>query len=126
MFHMLEKMSGKDLRARIGSRIEKLTEEAFQLIRWTFIVGFARYLADSYPQRIFDLLYWGLASLLFAYLVSRFLLRSEVPIMPNPRQRWQRILQTLFNMMICILAFALALWAIGQLTGEISQYRAAV
>ncbi len=124
MLNMLEKMSDKDLRARIGARIETLTEEAFQLIRWAFIVGFARYLSDSFPQRIFDLLYWGLASLLFAYLVSRFLLRPELRVMPNPGKRWQRILQSIFNLMICILAFALALWGIGQLTGAISQYRA--
>jgi predicted cobalt transporter CbtA len=126
MLNMIEKMSDKEWRARIGSRIEALTAEAFQVIRWAIIVGFARYLSDTFPSLVLDLLYWGLASLLFAYLVSRFLLRPEVPIMPNPRQRWQRILQTMVNLVICILAFALALWAIGQLTETISQYRASV
>ncbi len=126
MLHLLETMSDKDLRARIGSRIEKLTAEAFQIIRWAIIVGFARYLSDAFPALILDLLYWGLAGLLFAYLASRFLLRPEVRIIPNPKVRWQRLLQTIVNLMICFLIFALALWAIGQLTEAISQYRSSV
>jgi len=126
MLHMFDMISDKELRARIGGRIETLTSEAFQIIRWSLIVGFARYLSDSFQALIFTLLYWGLASLLFAYLVSRFLLRPEVRIVPNPKLRWQRVLQSLVNMMICGLIFALALWAIGQLTAAISQYRASI
>lgn len=123
MLHLLETMANKKARARIGARIEILTDESFQLIRWTLIVGFARYLSEAFPQRIFDLLYWGLAGLLFAYLVSRFLLRPEIRIIPNPAKRWQRLLQTLANMMICIVVFALVLWGLGQLTGAIADYR---
>ncbi len=126
MLHLLETMANKKTRARIGARIEILTDESFQLIRWTLIVGFARYLSDAFPQRIFDLLYWGLTGLLFAYLVSRFLLRPEIRLVPNPKQRWQRLLQTLANMMLCVLIFALVLWGVGQLTAAIADYRSAM
>lgn len=126
MLHLLETMADKTTRARIGARIETLTEESFQFIRWTLIVGFARYLSDAFPQRIFDLLYWGLAGLLFAYLVSRFLLRPEIRFVPNPKRHWQRLLQTLANMMLCVLIFALMLWGVGQLTAAIADYRSAM
>ncbi|WP_300547755.1 hypothetical protein [Roseovarius sp.] len=123
MTRIIDKRTDQPWRYRMGRRFEAFTDEVFQVIRWILLVGLASYLAQSYDPLIFDLTYWFLATLLFAYLASRFLLRPEIPFLANPTTRGQRLLQSALNFMICVMIFALVLWGVSALTEAIADYR---
>ncbi|PWE33318.1 hypothetical protein DDZ14_05930 [Maritimibacter sp. 55A14] len=124
MLRWLDLMTDQDRRARLGRFIEELTDEVFQVIRWVIVVGFVRFLADSYGAPVLEALYWALAALLFAYLAARFLLRPELRVVPNPARRWQRLLQSLVNLVVCVLAFLAVLWLVETLSQIVAQQRA--
>ncbi|MDT8327757.1 MAG: hypothetical protein RQ750_10290 [Roseovarius sp.] len=121
----MTRITDKSWRYAMGRRFEAFTDEVFQVIRWILLVGFASYLAQTHDPLIFDVTYWFLAALLFAYLASRFLLRPEIPFLANPATRGQRLLQTALNFMVCVVIFALVLWGVGTLTHAIAEYRRA-
>lgn len=126
MSNILHRLSDPNQRHKMGRRFEAFTDEVFQVIRWILLVGLASYLAQTYDPLIFDVTYWCLAALLFAYLASRFLLRPEIPFFANPTTRAQRRLQTLLNFMVCVVIFALVLWGVSALTEAIADYRRAL
>lgn len=108
----------------MGRRFEAFTNETFQVIRWVLIVGFAQYMAQRSPLPIFQITYWALAGLLFAYLASRFLLRPEIRMFAEPKRRWQRMVQSAVNFVVCVVVFALVLWAVTRMTEAFGTYRA--
>ncbi|WP_101067414.1 hypothetical protein [Roseovarius salinarum] len=123
MVHWLERLSEESFRTQLGQRVEALTDEAFNVLRWTVLVGFARYVAQQASSIWFEVIYWVLAGLLFGYLASRFLLRPEVPIFAHRDARWKRITQTLVNYALCMAAFMAVIWALDRLVEAIAQYR---
>lgn len=112
-------------RAALGRRIETLTEEVFQVLRWSIMVGLARFMSISTPGALFTLVHWGLAGLLFAYLVSRFLLRPELRLFGPDASRAQRLAQSVVNLAFCVLAFAAVLWAVNALADAASAMQGA-
>ncbi|MGF6859870.1 hypothetical protein ABIE69_000425 [Rhodobacteraceae bacterium MBR-64] len=111
-------------RATLGGRIATLTEEAFQVLRWSVMVGFARYMAISFSGLLYDAVYWFFAGLLFAYLASRFLLSPEIRIFSGQISRTRRLVQTAFNFMVCVLAFVVVLWVLNALVDGFTTLRA--
>lgn len=116
----IARLADPGARAALGRRIETLTEEVFQVLRWSLMVGLARFLAQAFPDPMFRVIYWGLAALLFAYLVSRFLLRPEIRLFGPDASHAQRLIQTAFNILICLLAFVAVLWAVNTLSDAAS------
>ncbi|SEL83400.1 hypothetical protein SAMN05443999_108156 [Roseovarius azorensis] len=123
MSHLTEKLADQTWRHSMGRRFEAMTDEIFQVIRWILLVGFANYLAKTHGTLTFSLTYWMLAALLFGYIASRFLLRPEVPFLGNPTARLPRLIQSALNFLLCVVVFALTLWAVGALTQAIADYR---
>lgn len=121
----LTRLGDQEARSALGRRIEALTEEVFQILRWSIMVGLARFLSISFPGPLFAALHWGLAGLLFAYLVSRFLLRPEIRLFGPEASRMQRIAQTALNLAICVLAFVAVLWAVNTLADAASALQGA-
>lgn len=111
----IERLGNQDARAALGRRVEGLTEEVFQVLRWSIMVGLARFISISFPGTLFTAVHWVLAGLLFAYLVSRFLLRPEIQVFGPDAGRALRLLQTLLNLALCVLAFIAVLWAVNAL-----------
>lgn len=126
MANWFDSLRDEQTRTRIGHRFEALADEVFQVFRWILLVGFAAYVADSYPNPVLDAIHWGLAGLLFAALASRLLLRPEIRLVPNPGKLWQARLQTLLNMVICAAIFLLVMWGVQQMTDAAAKYRAIV
>ncbi|KGB53586.1 hypothetical protein FG91_02575 [Sphingopyxis sp. LC81] len=125
MWERIARLTDQNVRGAIGLRFEAFVDEAFQLVRWSAIVGFAQFLATRYPIPLFNLLHWGLAILLFGYIASRFLLRPEVRLFADTAPRWQKIVQSAVNFLLCIVVFLALLWAIAAVTNGIAEYRLA-
>lgn len=123
MSHWIDTLADETARTAFGRRLEAVTYEVFNVLRWSFVVGFTRYLAVHAHALPYDLLHWTTSALLFVYLASRFLLRPEVPIFANRDRRWKRVLQTMVNLAICMVAFALVLWALNLLVDGFARYR---
>lgn len=119
----IDRLSDQGVRHRLGRQFEALADEVFNVVRWTAIVGFARFLATEYPDPVFLAIYWILAAFLFTYLASRFLLQPEIRLVPDPGKRWQRLLQGVLNLLICMGAFLVVLWTINMLVSAVAQYR---
>jgi hypothetical protein len=123
MWKRIERLTDQNVRHAIGLRFEAFVDEAFQVVRWSAIVGLAEFLSTRYPGLLFDLLYWVLGALLFGYLASRFLLRPEIRIFPEDATRWQRLVQSAVNFLLCVVVFLTLLWGIAAVTDGIAQYR---
>lgn len=119
----IETLSDETARAAFGRRLENVTDEAFNVLRWSIVVGFTRYLSVSAGALHYDLLHWTTSAMLFIYLASRFLLRPEVPIFATRDRRWKRALQTAVNLAICMAAFMLVMWGLTLLVDGIARYR---
>lgn len=119
----LARLSDPAARVALGRRITTLTEDAFQVLRWSVMVGFARFMANTFDNLLYAAFYWLFAGLLFAYLASRFLLSPEITIFAGEVSRAQRLLQTAFNLLICVLAFLVVLWAVNALVDGITTLR---
>lgn len=125
MSKLIDTVTDQAWRYRMGRRFEAFTNEVFQVVRWVLVVGFTDYIARASASPILDLVYWVLAAMLFAYLASRFLLRPEFRLMPDPSRRWQRLMQSALNFLLCVVVFAVVIWAVEQMSGSIANYRAA-
>jgi len=123
MWERIARLTDQNVRHAIGLRFEAFVDEAFQVVRWSAIVGLGQFLATRYPIPLFGLLYWGLAILLFGYVASRFLLRPEVRLFPDDAPRWQQLMQSAVNFLLCIVVFLALLWAIAAVTNGIAEYR---
>ncbi|ABF54387.1 hypothetical protein [Sphingopyxis alaskensis] len=123
MRETIAKLADQNVRRAIGLHFEAFVNDAFQVVRWSAMVGFAQFLAARYPKPLFSLLYWCLASLLFGYIASRFLLRPEIRIFPTGASRWQRFVQSAFNFLLCIVLFLGLLSAIAAVTNGIAEHR---
>lgn len=123
MLKLLARLTEQDVRAQIGRRVEALTNEVFQVLRWVVLLGFVQFLSHDAKSALFDLVYWGLAMLLFGYLASRFLLRDEIPLFRNPDRLWKRLLQSAVNFLICVVAFGLILRGVDQLAAAVAVFR---
>lgn len=123
MPHWFDRLTDQTVRHALGRRFEALTDEVFNVVRWTVIVGFARFLATEYPEPVFRAIYWVLAAFLFTYLASRFLLRPEIRLVPDRGKLWQRLLQSVLNLLICMGAFLVVLWGVDILITGVAQYR---
>ena len=121
---LIDIITDQNWRYRMGRRFENFTDEVFQIMRWVLVVGFTDYMARANTSPILDVVYWVLAGLLFAYLASRFLLRPEIQLMPDPDKRWQRLIQSGLNFFICVVVFIAVLWAVGEMSTSIAVYRA--
>lgn len=110
-------------RYALGRRFEALTDEAFTVLRWAFIVGFARFLSVTTGAVWAVAIHWTLSAMLLGYLASRFLLRPEIPVFGAADRRWKRLIQTAVNILICVGAFALVMWGLNLLVGGVAQYR---
>lgn len=119
----IERFTDQNVRHAAGLRFEAFVDEAFQVVRWSAIVGFARFLEIRYPGPLFAILYWVLAALLFGYLASRFLLRPEIRLFSADATRWQRLIQSVFNFLLCVVAFLAVLWGIAAVVGHLADYR---
>ncbi|MCZ0812933.1 MAG: hypothetical protein ACQEVT_09280 [Pseudomonadota bacterium] len=116
-------MSQPQQRYALGRRFEALTEESFTVLRWAFIVGFARFLSVTTGAFWAVAIHWTLSALLLGYLASRFLLRPEIPLFGATDRRWKRIVQTAANILICVVAFACVMWGLNMLADGVAQYR---
>ncbi|MDT8343023.1 MAG: hypothetical protein RQ752_01210 [Thermohalobaculum sp.] len=123
MWNLLDQLSDQNVRRRLGLRFEAMVEEVFQVVRWAIVVGFVEFLSIRYPGFGIRALYLVLAVLLFGYLASRFLLRPEIRLFADPVSRWQRLVQSAFNFVICIVVFVLVMWGISQMVHGLSVYR---
>ena len=123
MVSWVEKLSEEATRTAIGRQFEMVTEDAFNVLRWSVVVGFTRFLSLNTQSAWFDLAHWVTSALLFGYLASRFLLRPEVPIFVNPNRTWKRRLQTAANLVICMAAFMLVMLGLNHLVDGIAHYR---
>ena len=123
MFKLLDILTDQNWRYRMGQRFEAFTNEVFQVVRWVLVVGFADYISRANPSLILDVVYWALSALLFTYLASRFLLRPEIQLMPDPNKRWQRLVQSALNFILCVVVFGVVLWAVTQMSASIANYR---
>jgi len=119
----LHRLSDESFRSALGRRFEAISEEAFHVLRWCIMTGLARYLARTAPSVWFDAIHWGMSALLFGYLASRFLLRPEVPIFARTDRRWKRVVQTLVNYGLCMLAFLLVMMALNHLADGVARYQ---
>jgi len=123
MTRFVDLLSDEPTRTALGRRFEAATEEAFHVLRWTIVVGFARFLSLNAASVWFDVIHWATSGLLFGYLASRFLLRPEVPIFADRDRRWKRVVQTALNLVICMAAFVLVMTVVDRLVDGIAQYR---
>lgn len=123
MWDRIERLTDQNVRQTIGRRFEAFVDEAFQVVRWSAMVGLAQFLAIRHPGPLFGLLYWVLAILLFGYIASRFLLRPEIRIFPDDAPRWQRLVQSAVNFLLCVVVFLALLWGIAAVTDGIAEYR---
>ncbi|MGX1500781.1 Kef-type K+ transport system membrane component KefB [Labrenzia sp. MBR-25] len=123
IWNVLERLTEQEVREKIGEHFERFVEEAFQIVRWSIIVGFAQFLAIRYPGHIFEALYVFLAFLLFGYVASRFLLRPEIRIFPKNASRRQRIVQSAINFLLCVIAVIAVLWGIRAVVFGLTEYR---
>ena len=123
MSRWIDTLSDETARATFGQRLEAVTDEAFNVLRWAIVVGFTRYLSVNAGALEYDILHWTTSAMLFVYLASRFLLRPEVPIFADRDRRWKRILQTTVNLAICMAAFMLVMWGLNLLVDGIARYR---
>lgn len=125
MWNQIARLAEQEVRSAIGLRFEAFVDEAFQIMRWSGMVAVADYLARLYPNPWLRLLYWILATLLFGYIASRFLLRPEVRIFARGAPRWQRLVQSGVNFFLCVIVFSAVLWLIGAMTQTIADQRLA-
>lgn len=119
----LSRLADPAARAALGRRVETTTEEAFQVLRWSVMVGLARFMSISFPGLLYQAVHWGLAALLFAYLASRFLLRPEIRLFGPKPSRAQRLLQTAFNFFVCVLAFVVVLLLVNAMVDAATALR---
>lgn len=123
MWNRIERLTDQNVRHAIGLRFEAFVDEAFQVVRWSAYVALVQFLATRYPGLLFTFLYWILAALLFGYIASRFLLRPEIRIFPDDAMRWQRLVQSAVNFLLCVVVFLVLLWGIAAVTDGIAEYR---
>ncbi|MFV2033968.1 MAG: hypothetical protein ACC631_02440 [Halocynthiibacter sp.] len=123
MPHWIDKLSDAQSRHAMGRRFERLTDEVFHVVRWATLVGFVRFLENEFPSPGFTLAGWVLSLFLFGYLASRFLLRPEIRLFAASAPRSLRLIQHMLNFLLCVVVFALVIWAIYTLTDTITQYR---
>lgn len=123
MGRWIDKLSDEAFRAVLGRRVEAATEQAFHVVRWSLMVGLARYLAQRAGSLWFDLIYWGLAAMLLGHLASIFLLRPEIPLFAARDRRWKRAVQTALNYALCMVAFMAVMMVLNRLVDAIAQYR---
>ena len=123
MRRWVDTLSDGQARSDLGRRFEALTDEAFNILRWTLVVGFLRFLAVNAGSVWFDVIHWSASALLFGALASRFLLRPELPVFASLDQRWKRRVQTAVNLGLCLLAFLLVMWLIEHLVDGVARYR---
>ncbi|MBE0414468.1 hypothetical protein [Yoonia sp.] len=123
MKHVLLKLSNDAWRTDVGRRFETTANEAYDIIRWTAFVGFARYLSQEVPTFWFIALHLGTSALLFGHLAARFLLRPEVPLFAALDRTWKRAVQTGINYALCLAAFVLLMLLLNHLVDGIAQYR---
>ncbi|MDR9484158.1 MULTISPECIES: hypothetical protein [Sediminimonas] len=123
MTEFIARITDQAWRSAMGRRFEAFTEEAFHVIRWSLMVGLARYLSLHAPGWQFTLIHWTLSALLFGYIASRLLLRPEIAIFKKTDTRWRKLLQSAFNFIVCVGAFLVLMWGINALAHGVAQYR---
>ena len=123
MTDWIKRLSDENARTALGHRFEALADEAFNVVRWTVVVGFARFLSTQTGGIWFSVIHWSLAGLLLAYIASRFLLRPEVPIFARVDRRWKQVVQTTLNLALCMLAFMIVMMALNLLVDAMATYR---
>lgn len=121
MLQWLHRLTEQDVRYAVGARFEAFVDEAFQVVRWAGMVAVADYLARRYPDPYLSAVYWILAALLFGYVASRFLLRPEISLFGPGATRWQRLLQSAVNFLVCVVAFGAVLATIGTITERMTE-----
>lgn len=99
----------------MGAYMDRVARDTFDVVRWITMVAFARYLWGAQGEFAFAALYWALAGALFVFLASRFLLRGEIVLFRPADTRVKRLLTHAFNLLVCLAAFALALWVVETL-----------
>lgn len=119
----IEKLADQSVRHALGRRFEALTDEVFNVVRWTVLVGFSQFLATTFPALVFDVIYYVLTAFLFGYLASRFLLRPEIRLVPDPEKRWQRLIQSGLNFLICVGAFLIVVAGIDMVVDAVAAYQ---
>lgn len=116
MDRTLRAMSDPETRHRIGRNFETVTDEVFTIIRWTVVVGFARYIARVEETLAFTLAAHALVALLFGYILSRFLLRPELRLFDEPMPTSKRLLQLMVNFLLCFVGFLAVMYGIESLS----------
>ncbi|SDZ23999.1 hypothetical protein SAMN05444004_10883 [Jannaschia faecimaris] len=123
MGNLFHSLSDQTYRLALGQRIEVAIGQAFNVLRWAIVVGFARFLTMQAGSIWFNAIYWATSAMLFGYLASLFLLRPEVPLFRSVDRLWKRRLQTVANLVLCMVAFMLVFQGINALVDGIAVYR---
>lgn len=126
MSRITDRLTDQTWRHAMGRQFEAVADEIFQVIRWVLVVGFASYVSRAHDILILHITYWVLSILLFGYIASRFLLRPEIAFLGNPSGRAGRLAQSALNFALCVLVFALTLYAVSAMTQAIAEYRGAL
>ncbi|MFQ5621873.1 MAG: hypothetical protein ACE5FS_00610 [Paracoccaceae bacterium] len=121
---LIEHLSRTETRHNMGRTFERVTQEVFQVVRWIFIVGFARYLEVQMGLLSFTVLKWVLSAFLLGYISSRFLLRPEIRVFPAIDAAWQRNVQFAVNLIVCMVVFMAVVWIANALAEGVANSRA--
>ena len=108
----------------MGRRFERFVGETFNVVRWTVLVGLFRYLSVERDSLTLKILYWASASLLFAYIASRFLLRPEIRIFQEKDSLAKSLTQSLVNFLVCVIVFLLVIILVEDLVSNVPQLKA--
>lgn len=93
----------------LGKRLDRISHDVFDVFRWMLTIGFARYAALKTGSGLFLAVSYGLMAVLLIFLMSVFLLRGDVTVFHADTSA-ARIGNTVFNITLCVGAFALCLW----------------
>ncbi len=105
----------------IAKSLRQFSHDVFDLVRWGSFVGITRFLWLDTEKPVFGILYWILSATLFAHMSAIFLLRTDIAIFSPAKNFTQKFVNNAINMLICLVAFGLAMWALELMIIGISE-----
>lgn len=101
-------------KTKLGSKLEQLSHDVFDAVRWMFSIGLARLIALQSDSTMVLMVSYALSAVLFMFLMSVFLLRGDLTIFRGETRTAQSG-NMIVNLAICATAFASCLWVTYQM-----------